>query len=612
MAEDLAKALGGREATKSRRLRSLQSAVDREVGALEKAHREFLSGPLLDAYRLGAQQAAETLGHDVVWTQLHREAAEALAVTRWEEVLEATRFVKEDTKRTLRNLAKSAAERTILGEATASKAGRDLAEAARKEAGLLTLQYKNGARHAISDWADMSARTSSALAFNEGTFVQAAQDGIRWMECFDGLDCGLIAHGVPPFANGMVVSLQEARNNPIAHPRCARSWSPRPDAKGPSRSGLTPDAFEKAAEERARAAEFLVTGERRGKFSVARELQKAAPRRPPRAPRATRGERTPRAPRKEPAKTGPVRKGPQGPKIDQFTHLDDDMHELVRDAVEHAQEQMSKVHGYGTTKMNPSKAIKGRGAARELVDSPHPDRVLIQELKDATNPANGQFLPSRGGNNPIYVEIKRLERQLDPVSRIIQNEVMPDPGTVVHELGHWADISMMTPADEEWASKAAWRLHRYDKQFAELERKALEQPNSSFYQEGVRDFPDKIKPIVEELVGTKGEEAMRAFARVYDVIVETPTYKTTTEIGGDFWKGYANTPEELWARAYHQWVAERSRDPLMRERIENTLAGRKHPLASEVGYGHEQWTWEEFGPIADAIDDLMRSLGWLT
>jgi hypothetical protein len=607
MAEDLAKALGGREATKSRRLRSLQSAVDREVGALEKAHREFLSGPLLDAYRLGAQQAAATLGHDVVWTQLHREAAQALAVTRWEEVLEATRFVKDDTKRTLRNLAKSAAERTILGEATASKAGRDLAEAARKEAGLLTLRYKNGARHAISDWADMSARTSSALAFNEGTFVQAAQDGIRWMECFDGLDCGLVQHGVPPFANGMVVSLAEAKANPIAHPRCARSWSPRPDAKGPSRSGRTPDAFEAAEAERARAAEFLVTGERRGKFSVARELQKAAPRRPPRAPRATRGERAPRTPRKEPAKTAPPKVGPQGKLVDEFTRISDEMHDEVRQAVDHAQEQMKKLHGYGDHKMNPAKRIEGEGIKRRLVDSPHPDRVPIQEFSDA--PEGGRFLPSKA-NEPIHVEVRRLDSKYDLIGE--GRMALPDPGTVVHELGHWADISMMTPEGETWASKAGWYIHRFEKRIAALERRALDPDAPGWEKRAAAQLRENSAESLAENIGTKGEEAMNAFARVYDAIADSPTYKKTTEMGGDFWKSYANTPEELWARAYHQWVADRSKSDWMRERIDDGLLKRKHPDANTVGYGHEQWTWEEFGPIADAIDDLMRSLGWMT
>jgi hypothetical protein len=616
MGTELAEALGGRETAKAARLRSLLSAVDREVDALQDAHRLYLSDGLLAAYRIGAQEAAAAAGHDVVWTQLHREAVQALAVTNWGEVLAHTKYLRNDTKKTLRTLARSAAARTLLGEKTASGAGRALAEAVRKEAGIMTIRYRNGARHAVADWADTSARTSSALAFNEGTFVQAAQDGIRWMECFDGPDCGLEAHGQAPFANGMVLSLADARANPIAHPRCARSWAPRPDAKGPDRSGRTPDAFEAAEAERARAATRLVSGAPRGKFSVAKELQRAGtkPPRTPRTPRAAAPKappkaRAPRTPRKatapkQPAPPQPVavKPGPVGRSIDEFTHLDPKLPPKVRQAVDHAQEQMAKVHGYGDAQMNPSVKVVGEGLDRRLVPADRPDRVLIRELARRTE-ASGEYQPSRG-NNPLFVQIKRMEKVVDPDSmktatgKVRYLEPVPDPGTVAHELGHWADISMMTGEGETWASRYAWKAREINRRL-----------------DTIAD-PEDLRAVAlrETLadIGTKDPEAMRAFGKVFDAITESPTYKKTTGIGGDFWDKYANTPEELWARAYAQWITDRSGSTLMRERLDADLLKRNKPLADKVGYGHEQWTWDEFGPIADAIDDLMKALGWLT
>jgi hypothetical protein len=633
MGTRLADALESGDRAAVARLRSLLGSVDREVDAIQTAHRLFLTDDMLAAYRMGAAAAAAAAGHDVVWTQLHREAVQALAASNWNDVLKATKFLRADTKRTLRNLAKSAAARTVLGEATASAAGRGLADAVRKEAGLLTIRYANGARHSVADWADTSARTSSALAFNEGTFVQAGQDGIRWMECIDGPACGLDFHGVAPFANGMVLSLREAREHPLAHPRCARSWSPRPDATGPERSGMTPDAFEAAAKENARAAERLVTGERRGKFSVARELQRNGAK-PPRTPRQPRGStakpkaptppRTPRVPRQPkptpepvaqptpaPTPVAPRAPGPVGRKIDEFVEFDPNLPPKVREATDHALEQMRKVHGYGDAKMNPAQDIVGTGRERRLVPRKDPNRVPIREL-DRRKEANGEFLPSKGTNAPIEVRIKRIiEETVDPESmktvtgkvRHLRTERVPDPGTVAHELGHLADVSMLSPPGETWMSKTAWEMRKLNRR---------EQALASRTDDASKSVLERTQLQRADLLGTKDPDVVEAFGKLYDAIEQTDTYKVTSRIGSSFWDTYANTPHELFARSYAQWIADRSGSPLMRQWLDEGLEKRNKPLAAQVGYGHEQWTHEEFGPVAEAMDELMKVLGWLT
>jgi hypothetical protein len=581
------------------------ACVDRVVDAIETAHRLFLTDDLAAAYRMGAQAAAVAAGRDVVWTQMHREALQALASTSWGDTLKATRYIRADTKRTLRKLASSAAARTALGEATAQRAGRDLAEAARKATGMLTVRYKNGARHSMSDWADTSARTSSALAFNEGTFVQADQDGIRWMECIDGPACGLDFHGVAPFANGMVLSTREAREHPLAHPRCARSWSPRPDAKGPDRSGRTPDAFEAAEEENRRAATRLVGGQKPGYFSVARELQRHAPR-PPRAPRSprpatptTRAPRVPRKPTTPPRAPAVAGRGPVGRSIDEFLDIDPNLPTTVRQAVDHATEQMGKVHGYGNTRMTPAKRVEGEGLKARLLDARNPGRVPVREL-DVNAEENGRFRPTRVGNNPLDIEIKRI-RTIDDSGRIV--DIIPDPGTVAHELGHLADISFMTPSGDTWASKAAWEMRRLT-----VREQALAGRTDDASQAIVaRTIRERTA-----LAGSKDPEMLRAFGQVFDAIAETETYRKTSKLGSGFWRDYANTPQELWARAYAQWITDRSGSALMRERLDADLLKRNQPLADQIGYGHEQWMWDEFGPVAEAIDNLMRVMGWMT
>lgn len=67
---------------------------------------------------------------------------------------------------------------------------------------------------------------------------------------------------------------------------------------------------------------------------------------------------------------------------------------------------------------------------------------------------------------------------------------------------------------------------------------------------------------------------------------------------------YLLTPEEVWARAYAQYVALRSGDGRLRAQLDG--------LRQRLGqiYYPVQWDEADFEPIAAAIDDLMRELGW--
>ena len=65
--------------------------------------------------------------------------------------------------------------------------------------------------------------------------------------------------------------------------------------------------------------------------------------------------------------------------------------------------------------------------------------------------------------------------------------------------------------------------------------------------------------------------------------------------------------DEAWARSYAQWVAVSSGDSVMMKQLEEMVsAQRKAP----IGYA-SQWEADDFEPIAAAIDDVMRSMGWM-
>ena len=125
----------------------------------------------------------------------------------------------------------------------------------------------------MADYGDTLARTTTATVRNAGELTLSRAEGVTFMECFDGPDCGLTAHNDPVKANGLVLPIDEAESYPVAHPRCARSWSPRPDVRTAeeAEAGRRYDDVEAerlAEAEQRRAAETLVDGRRRGTFAV--------------------------------------------------------------------------------------------------------------------------------------------------------------------------------------------------------------------------------------------------------------------------------------------------------------------------------------------------------
>lgn len=62
--------------------------------------------------------------------------------------------------------------------------------------------------------------------------------------------------------------------------------------------------------------------------------------------------------------------------------------------------------------------------------------------------------------------------------------------------------------------------------------------------------------------------------------------------------------EEIWARAYAQYIALKSGDNKLREQLQK-IQNDQHPSNAA-----SQWSDNDFEPIADAIDALLKELGW--
>jgi hypothetical protein len=209
------------------RLRELRGTVEAELAALDAPTRLWLATRLPEVYRLGSGSS---------WSQFHRSAVQQIATDTFGDVLAATRYVRADVKRMIRELGKAVSERVVITD-TAQGGARTLRNLLR-ERGLAAITYKNGARHGLGDYTDMLVRTKSAVAYSTGTINAAAEQGYEALIIFDGPGCGLTGHNVGPEANGMIVSLDEARAFPLSHPRCQRGFSALPGVARPQRRAI--------------------------------------------------------------------------------------------------------------------------------------------------------------------------------------------------------------------------------------------------------------------------------------------------------------------------------------------------------------------------------------
>lgn len=215
----------------------------------------WLSTTLPEVHALGA---AHALGERAfTWTQPHITAVTELATSTWADVAPRLQQMTHQTRRAIRELTADAARQTLVEGRTAAQSSRTL-EVWMRQHGIHTVTYHGGAVHDVSDYADTVARTTSATAYNDGELTQVASDGIGWVEVFDGPDCGWVSHDDIDKANGTIRSLADAQAHPLSHPRCARSFGPRPDITSAAEAEIgrqfTPEEQARMAAEEAERA----------------------------------------------------------------------------------------------------------------------------------------------------------------------------------------------------------------------------------------------------------------------------------------------------------------------------------------------------------------------
>ncbi|MEY2226855.1 hypothetical protein [Streptomyces sp. BF23-19] len=208
-----------------RAIQAFRREVDTEALA-------FIRRQLPHLYQQGAEHAAARLGARFTWTMIHREALLSLASDSYADFLRRSEEAERMATAFYR-AARAAARREVpllaAGNVTAKQAAANLAARLRDDHQLAHVVYRNGARVPVRAWAEAATLAKSAVAYNAGTLNRSREAGVVYVEVFDGMDCGWVSHQDPDKAARTIRSVEEAAEFPIAHPRCRRSFGPRPD-----------------------------------------------------------------------------------------------------------------------------------------------------------------------------------------------------------------------------------------------------------------------------------------------------------------------------------------------------------------------------------------------
>ncbi len=184
-------------------------------------------------------------------------------------------------------------------------------------------------------------------------------------------------------------------------------------------------------------------------------------------------------------------------------------------------------------------------AAIAAIDLVHDDGNLPEiPVVGASGPSYGTFMSDQASGGAMAA--KRIELK----------ESGPWPAlTAAHEIGHFLDLEAIGTAGQFATQSGDHLMHQV-------------------------------------LAAAKDTDAVKA--------LQTRLVNTGTARGKQYLR-YLLSDVEIWARAYSQYIAEKSGSLTM-------LSDLKKALAAEA---HRQWTEGDFKPVAEAIDKMFQQLGWI-
>ncbi|MDX8382683.1 MAG: phage minor head protein [Ghiorsea sp.] len=184
-----------------------------------------------------------------------------------------------------------------------------------------------------------------------------------------------------------------------------------------------------------------------------------------------------------------------------------------------------------------------------VIDSVHGDGVLpIIPLKSTTGSAS--FIAyNRASGDPVEIGISTKQKGM-------QHHAL------VHEIGHFIDRSALDRASDNGGMLKLMKAAKESKAIAWIDKDLATW--------------ESLKPV--------------GWRQATDKESRVNTYQ------------YLLKEHEIWARAYAQWITEKSGDPLLVKQLEGIMSDDRHIM---------QWTKEDFKNISHEIDVIMLDMGWI-
>jgi hypothetical protein len=212
------------------------------------------------------------------------------------------------------------------------------------------------------------------------------------------------------------------------------------------------------------------------------------------------------------------------------------------------------------------------------------DQATMNRTGDRSNDGGGHIEGTKdlGGTSLIQDDPygKTGFDGVEPLSLSLTEDFDNDAqaeATIVHEIGHALDSGPLGAAigAKQYASEMSDGGH----------------------------FPEKMQPVMDALVASL---PIQEFLDMLDNPKAPSDIKAYSE--------YASSPHEAFARAYSQWIALRAKTfgqtPEQREVGAEMLKSLQEATTESKSRAPEQWTDEQFKPIAAAFDELFKSIGW--
>ena len=209
--------------------RTVLGTVRTATARLEAKAATWARDELTGIYRLGAQIAADVTGLGNIDDLMDAEVAAILA-----EHIDDTTTVGQALRRAAATFEVPAGLPVLSPAEIRALSPAQLRDLLEHPLGLV--RYSDGSYRTVADHGDMLTRTRAALTYNQAAVDVARATGALYVETFDGTGCGWTAHNDGSIANGQIVETEFAGAHLLAHPRCQRSFRPRPDLTTPRRA----------------------------------------------------------------------------------------------------------------------------------------------------------------------------------------------------------------------------------------------------------------------------------------------------------------------------------------------------------------------------------------